>query len=421
MKIAPGPSGRRAGQGGRAGSIPPYQEPPQEGPDFGDFEEEAQGKKRKKESKLSRFAKSFLLICIYVGIAVFLAYFALISASDLTGMGQQDRQIEVTIPPEAAGSISKVAKILDENGIISQQITFNIYAKFKKQDGKFLANTYVLNDKWGYDQIMRHISSVETQQDIVQVTIIEGYSQRQIGELLEENKVCSADDFYKALEEESYNYQFARTIPDDPLRFRKFEGYLFPDTYEFYVQMKPTEVAKKFFDNFQSKITDEVMSQIKNLPNGLGELDNLITLASLIQKEASRPEDMKMVSSVFHNRLNDSTNYPYLQSDATDNYIRDSIRYFMTSNNQEMYDAYDTKKVVGLPVGPICNPGMDAILAAINPSESDYYFFVSDDAGNYYYGTTNAEHEANRRKASTVNAQVKREEEEKKAQEETGE
>ena len=86
-------------------------------------------------------------------------------------------------------------------------------------------------------------------------------------------------------------------------------------------------MVKKFFDNFDRKVDTEVMQEIRNLSNGLGELDNLITLASIIQKEATDLENMKMVSSVFHNRLNNSSTYPYLQSDATTNYIRDDILY----------------------------------------------------------------------------------------------
>ena len=181
--------------------------------------------------------------------------------------------------------------------------------------------------------------------------------------------------------------------------------------------MNAEEVVRRFFDNFDTKVDSEVMQRIRNLSNGLGELDNLITLASIIQREATDLENMRMVSSVFHNRLNNSSTYPYLQSDATTNYIQDDIRPFMTEDNQEMYDAYDTTKVVGLPVGPICNPGMDAIEAAIDPAETDYYYFVSDDAGNYYFATTLEEHEANIRTANQVNAQL----EQSAAVEETGE
>ena len=133
-----------------------------------------------------------------------------------------------------------------------------------------------------------------------------------------------------------------------------------------------------------------------------------MTLASIIQKEAATYEEMCRVSAVFHNRLDNSANYPLLQSDATKNYIKDCIRPFMTVEDQELYDAYDTYECIGLPIGPICNPGMDAIRAAANPDPSiTGYFFVSDDAGNYYYADTVAQHEANIAKANAVNATLK--------------
>ena len=392
----------------------------EDGQDEDDFEQEEPqpqedflpngGKKKKRrQSRLSRFAQSFVLICVFVGAAIFLAYFALISASDLLGLGQPDQQIEVTLTEEQASSLSKTAQVLKDKGVISGKLVFELYGKLKDKEGSFLAKTFVLNNKWGYDQIMDHLAYDNVESDIVSVTFREGMTQRQIGELLEENKVCTADEFYQALDEGDYSsYDFAGLVPDDEsLRFRKYEGYIVPDTYEFYTNMNPKEVVRKFFSNFDNKVDSEVMQEIRSLSNGLGELDNLITLASIIQKEATDLENMKMVSSVFHNRLNNSGTYPYLQSDATGNYIRDDIRVFMTEDNQQMYDAYDTTKVVGLPVGPICNPGMDAIEAAIHPAQSDYYYFVSDDAGTYYFASTLDEHNANIRKAKAVNAQLK--------------
>ena len=169
-----------------------------------------------------------------------------------------------------------------------------------------------------------------------------------------------------------------------------------------------------------TKINPWFIERLKNIvdySHVLKQYNKIEELPEDVLREATDLENMRMVSSVFHNRLNNSSTYPYLQSDATTNYIQDDIRPFMTEDNQEMYDAYDTTKVVGLPVGPICNPGMDAIEAAIDPAETDYYYFVSDDAGNYYFATTLEEHEANIRTANQVNAQL----EQSAAVEETGE
>ena len=212
-------------------------------------------RKRRRQSKLSRFAQSFVLICVFVGVAVFLAYFALVTASDLLGLGQTDQQIEVTLTEEDAASLSRTADVLEQNGVISSKLVFELYARLKDMEGTFQAKTFVLNNKWGYDQIMNHLAYDSEESDIVTVTFREGMTQQQIGELLEENNVCTAEDFYDALENGDYSdYNFAGLVPDEDLRFRKYEGYIFPDTYEFYTNMNAEEVVRRFFDNFDTKV-----------------------------------------------------------------------------------------------------------------------------------------------------------------------
>lgn len=375
-------------------------------------------KKKYKSLTPARLSATLLIVSVCVAVSVFMAYFALSSASDLLGINQKDHQVEIEIPQSAEGSIHKVAKILDDAGVIDQQFTFEVYAKLRHMDGsdrgpgkaprKFLAGTYVLNCRWGYDQIMNHLSIRSEEADIVQVTLSEGMTAAQIASRLEEFGVCKKEDFLDALSEE-YDYAFLNKIPNDN-RFRKLEGYLFPDTYEFYMDMNVKEVVRKFLGNFDQRVDDELLQQMQNLPNGLGELDNLITLASLIQKEANTYEEMRRVSAVFHNRLDNPGEYPHLQSDTTKYYIRDSLRPFMDHEDQELYDSYDTTVVKGLPVGPICNPGLDAIRAALDPDPTiTGYFFVSDNANHYYYADTYAQHQQNIAKARAVNEQLKKE------------
>lgn len=388
--------------------------------DFGENDEEELPKKNRKKTqkrpnRFLRFLATLFWAVVLVAASLFLSYFALSSASDLLGINQVDEQLEITIPESAKGDISEVTKILYDAGVIDQPLTFRIYAKLRHMDGsdrgegkairQFLPGTYVVNSRWGYDNLMNYLSyerSEKSQLDVVTVTISEGMTVVQIAEKLEENKVCSVEDFYEALTAD-YDYGFLDRIPEDE-RFRKLEGYLFPDTYEFFVDMKPENVVKKFLSNYSNRVDDEFLISIRDLPNGLGELDNLMTLASIIQKEAGSYEEMCRVSAVFHNRLDDSANYPFLQSDATNHYIEDSIRPFMSVEDQDLYDAYDSYKCIGLPIGPICNPGLDAIKAAANPDpDINAYFFVSDNAGTYYYARTMAEHEVNIAKANAVN------------------
>ena len=376
-------------------------------------------KKKKRPNRFVRFLLTLFWALVLVAASLFLSYFALSSASDLLGINQVDQQVEIVIPEEAKGSMSKVSKILYDAGVIDQPLTFQLYAKLRHMDGsdrgegkatrQFLPGTYVVNSRWGYDNLMNYLSYERTEEselDIVTVTFSEGMSAAQIADKLEENRVCSAEDFLEALDGD-YDYAFLERIPEDE-RFRRLEGYLFPDTYEFFVDMKPENVVKKFLSNYANRVDDQLLLSMKDLPNGLGELDNLMTLASIIQKEAGSYEEMCRVSAVFHNRLDNSADYPYLQSDATTNYIKDSIRPFLNVERPELYDAYDSYKCVGLPIGPICNPGLDAIRAAINPDpDIDAFFFVSDDAGTYYYARTLAEHNANIAKANAVNKSLK--------------
>ena len=376
-------------------------------------------KKKKRPNRFVRFLLTLFWALVLVAASLFLSYFALSSASDLLGINQVDQQVEIVIPEEAKGSISKVSKILYDAGVIDQPLTFQLYAKLRHMDGsdrgegkatrQFLPGTYVVNSRWGYDNLMNYLSYERTEEselDIVTVTFSEGMSAAQIADKLEENRVCSAEDFLEALDGD-YDYAFLERIPEDE-RFRRLEGYLFPDTYEFFVDMKPENVVKKFLSNYANRVDDQLLLSMKDLPNGLGELDNLMTLASIIQKEAGSYEEMCRVSAVFHNRLDNSADYPYLQSDATTNYIKDSIRPFLNVERPELYNAYDSYECVGLPIGPICNPGLDAIRAAINPDpDIDAFFFVSDDAGTYYYARTLAEHNANIATANAVNKSLK--------------
>ena len=186
------------------------------------------------------------------------------------------------------------------------------------------------------------------------------------------------------------------------------EGYLFPDTYEFYVvdylkQNKnydtstwAKKAADKMMDNFEDQITKKMKARMKEL--GMS-LDETIILASLIQREGKTEEDMAMISSVFHNRLDDPENFPQLQSDTTDTYIEQTIKPKITSSNkaqmQKIEDAYDTYKCVGLPVGAVCNPGLDAIHAALYPDDTNYFYFLAARDGTFYWAETLEQHEQN--------------------------
>ena len=234
-----------------------------------------------------------------------------------------------------------------------------------------------------------------TEDPIVRVTFPEGYTAVQIAERLEENGVCAARDFMEAVrfaEEEKESYACLMNV-DFSGRAFALEGYVFPDTYDFYRGESASRALSRFLSNANSKLTADFASRAEELGYSL---DEILTLASIIQEEAGDPAEMDKVSSVLHNRL-ESPDYGMLQCDVTINYVNDCITDspYLTGDTTQYAARYNTYKVRGLPVGAICCPGIEAIRAALYPAETDYFFFVTDADMNYYYASTYAEHLVN--------------------------
>lgn len=360
--------------------------------------------------KATQVANGVAIVAGLVAFAIFLAVFILRSATDLFGLNKEEGMVEITIPEDA--STREIAKILKKNGIISQKLTFRLYSHMKDKDGLYNPGTYEMQTDWGYDQIMYALCKKEIETAVANLTFIEGMSAEEIAKALEEKQVCSAEDFLEAMDNNDFGYSFEETLPKSEDRYHQLEGYLFPDTYDFYVGEGAKSVVNRFLSNFNNKFTGDMYAQLEK--SGM-TLDEVMTMASIIQKEAGNPAEMKQVSGVFHNRLKSSA-YPSLQSDTTTNYIGETFiedynkgDKLRDEENQHYIDAYNSFTVKGLPIGPICNPGIDAIKAALDPADHSYYFFVSDNAGKYYYARTFEEHQANIAKAAQINEQLSKE------------
>lgn len=228
----------------------------------------------------------------------------------------------------------------------------------------------------------------------VTVTFPEGYTVTQIAQRLEESGVCSAEDFLNEVNNPSAEILSTLGIENPDERIFTLEGYVFPDTYEFYKQENAESVIGRFTDNYISKITEAD----KTRANELGyTMDEILTIASIIQKEAGIDSQNDKVSSVLHNRLKTSTP---IQCDVTVVYLNDyCLPYLENGLSEEEKSNYNTYKCPALPKGPICNPGYDAIQSALYPEQTDYFYFVTDSNMNYYYASTWSEHIANCKKA----------------------
>ncbi len=243
-----------------------------------------------------------------------------------------------------------------------------------------------------YDETTLSASTESTVSPTVTVTFPEGYTVLEIAEKLEENDVCSAEDFMRAAQSTELAQQFGLLSEMENTENRAFllEGYVFPDTYEFFRGESAETAMSRFLKNTKLKLTDEMKERAKEL--GF-TLDEIISLASVVQAEAGDVKEMAKVSSVLHNRIN-SPDYGYLQCDVTINYVNENIlsSNLISGDKTRFSEYYNTYKVRGVPVGAICNPGLDAINAALYPEETDYFFFVTDADWNYYYASTYEEH-----------------------------
>ena len=227
------------------------------------------------------------------------------------------------------------------------------------------------------------------------ITFIEGSTLTECFKLLEENGVASYESLMNVAQSTQFNnYEIYSQIPNDENRCFKLEGYLFPDTYDFFLNEEPESVINRFLSNTDVKITDEMRQRATELGY---TMDEIIIIASIIQAEGAFPDDASTIAGIIYNRLEDGIK---LQMDSTYFYVEDDIASFVGEENMDSYkEIYDTYTCYSLPQGPVCNPGMFAINAALYPEETDYYYFCHDNAGNTYYATNYSDHLANCRKA----------------------
>lgn len=350
----------------------------------------------KKKRKLSVFAKIMFAFMI-LGISIMLSVSIIFFAQDIYGINKDDMSIVVDIKENSG--VSDIAELLQEQGVIKSAFGFKAYYKLSKFDGGLNYGTFSLNSNMSYEMIIEELAKYSKSKDEVKVTIPEGLTIYQIANLLQKNEVCKASEFINVLNTQNFGYEFEDLISKNDKRFHRLEGYVFPETYFFYKNDNPINVANKFLKEFDKRVDQELLDKMKEMGYTLEET---LTIASIVQKEAGKTEQMKMVASVYFNRLNNKDVYPNLQACPTRDYANE-LKKQMDVIDQSIIDAYNTYEDAGLPPGAICNPGLDAINATLNPEESEYFYFCTNlKTGEFYYAKTLKEHERNIVKAGLV-------------------
>ena len=321
-------------------------------------------------------------ILIWV-LALLLAMHMISCVNDVMGFNRSSKVRNVHLDPGM--TTNQVVGRLDRAGLIKHSTFCKLFlAAFSTvgDRGNYLAGDFGLSRNMGVENMLIECQGGRNR-NAVQVTFPEGYNIEQMAALLEKNKVCSREDFRKAADSTSYHYDFVRQIDSRSKRYHALEGYLYPDTYEFYQGEPARDVVNAMLRNFSRKWTADYAAQAK--ARGM-TVDEVVRLASIVQKEDSRPANMKIISSVFQNRLR-SSRYPYLQSDATNFFVKTYIKpHVSASEYARFWSLYSTYRVQGLPVGAIGSPGEEAIRAVLWPESSPYYFFIHNKDGDLYVG-----------------------------------
>lgn len=360
-------------------------------------------KKKKKKKQRNRLPGVLILTTFIFAVSICLSLVIIAYGKDMLGIGKSENPHLIVIPEGA--TTEEISLMLEENGIIKSPEFFQLFSRLSKSDSKYIAGEHFVRPNMAYETIIQELTSIEnSKKQSVEVTFPEGITLYDAAVILEENGVCSVDDFIFYFNSGGLGFEFEEKITaTSNLKFYRMEGYVFPDTYYFYVDMDPEEVCQKIYNNFENKMKSEVeiggkhySSRYERMEELNMSLDQLITLSSIVQREAATKDTMTMVASIFWNRLDNPEIFPLLQSDPTTNYAEDVIKPHMAVYNQVMIDAYDTYKGAGLPPGAISNPGTDAIDAVLEKFESDYFYFIANvKTGMTYYSATLEEHEAN--------------------------
>lgn len=377
----------------------------------------------KSKAKRNRRVFKWVWLSMIAIVAVLLSQFAIVGMNDLLAISRSDNVRTVTVSVPANPTIDTIADLLYDNGVIGRPTFFKLYTRLTSSEKGFRQGEFKLDTDKDYEAIINTLQSNASRTDIVTVQITEGMSIWEIVNLLHQEGVTT--DIYRFLElcnSDTFDedYTFLQGISTADVRYLtvdghriadgyKLEGYLFPDTYYFYLAEDPVLTIDKMLSNYENKViyhkeryfADSKKSTLAAEAQKTGySVHEILTIASIIQAEAANKEDMYYISSILHNRLTYGAAYDvqHLDCDSTIFYPWRSQSEVPESLRSSYDSRYDTYTFDGLPDGPICNPGVEAIKAALRPYSTDYLYFCHDTPENGstpYYAQTLEEHEYN--------------------------
>ena len=334
-------------------------------------------RRRKKRSGLSGAAIYAIFV---IGVSALLACIGWVAANDVLALNKPEKTATITITND--DSFGDVAEKLKDEGLIEYKFLFNLFATFTRSKDDVVAGTFTLNTDMDYRALLSGMSANSATRATVTVTIPEGYTVDQIFTLLEEKGVASVEDLQDMAANHDYAFSFLQDLELGD--YHRLEGYLYPDTYDFTTPQNPLYVINKMLVRFDEQFTDAMRQEVADSGRTIHEI---ITIASMIEKETDG-NDRADIASVIYNRLNNPSGGTkgYLQIDATLAYINGGK--VPTEADKSIDSPYNTYLYKGLPAGPISNPGLESIKAAMNPNSTSYYYYALGDDGVHHFFKT---------------------------------
>ena len=346
-----------------------------------------------------------------VCVSIILACVAWLAACDVLALNKSEATGTIILPKEIftereeevkdsegkvtgtktvqSADIDYVATALKDAGIIQYKTLFKLFASVSHADVKLDPGTYVLSTEMDYRALVKNMQVGTGSMVVTTITFPEGMTMDQIFTRLEEEGVCSKEDLYKAAADFSYNFRFLENVGTGDAE--RLEGFIFPNTYDFYQGEQASSVINKFLTALHSRITADMWAQIENRGTTFREAT---IVASIIEKEAGSDDERALIASVIYNRIAaDMT----LGIDSTILYeFQDYAGGLNLPQSILGYDSpYNTHLHTGLPPTPICNPGIASLNAALDPANTSYYYYALDaEAGVHRFFKTGAEFEA---------------------------
>ena len=319
-----------------------------------------------------------------------------VCAADVLAFGREDKPVTITI--YESDSMDDIIEKLYSNGLIRYRSLFKLYADISDAEKDIDPGIYDLNTRYDYHALVNMMSTSSSRTVVEDVLIPEGYTCRQIFAMLEEKRICTAQDLAAyAANGDLKDYWFL----EDVERGQEYclEGFLFPDTYDFYKNSTPREVLEKLLDNFDHRVDEDMRAQIEtlnaNVTGGNYTIREIAIVASMIEKEAAAPSEAPAIAGVIYNRLFRWDSPAYLNIDASIVYALDG-RTDLTREDLQVDSPYNTYTHTGLTPTPISNPGLSSLRAALNPENHNYYYYVlNPETGMHTFSTTYEEHSAN--------------------------